>query len=260
MNRYLKSFIITIAIYATTLGLFLLFTNNFKKPAIKTQRVVNIKVINYQSVKKIKNLEPKKEEKTQEKVSIKEEVVEKKIEPTKEIKKGIKPIKKEKIVKKSTIKKPKKILKKVVKKRYKKIKKTKKVTKKRYTKSKKIGKKDKKRAKVKRSNNNSISNTTYTSSKALSTTNYNFLSDLIRRINQNKSYPAVAVRRGLSGVVKVYFTILPNGNVANIRVDGSNIFVNAAKRAVKNSFPIDTKGIPFSLPKNVSFTMRFILR
>jgi protein TonB len=280
MNRYLKSFIITVTIYVVLFISFVLFSHNFKKHSLKTQKVVNIKIINFQPVKKIANLEPKKEPikeeiKPQEKESTKEEiellkrekVIEKKIEPIKEIKKDIKPIKKEKIVKKVPIKKSKKILKKhskkpkkVVKKTHKKIKKSQKVTKKRYTKSKKRGKKYQKRAKVKSSTNSSISNTSYVSTKASSATNYNFLSNLIRRINQNKSYPPIAIRRRLSGEVTIHFTILPSGNVGNISADGSRIFANSAIRAVRNSFPIDVSGAPFSLPKNVSFTMRFILR
>ena len=244
MNRYLKSFLITFTLYATIIGFLFLFSSSFKKPSIKTQKVVNIKIINYQPVKKTQNLTPKKVEEIPKKEPIKEDI---KPNKTKPIKKEIKHIKKEKkFVKKTPIKKPKKIAKKT----HKKIKNTKKVAKKRV-------KKHQKRAKVKSNNNSSISNV---STKPSKYKNYNFLSNLIKRINQNKSYPRLALRRGLSGEVTVYFTILPNGSVGNIRVIGSKIFENAAIKAVKNSFPIDVSGAPFSLPKNVSLNMRFILR
>jgi len=90
--------------------------------------------------------------------------------------------------------------------------------------------------------------------------NYNLLSQLQRRINQNKSYPRVAKRLGLSGDVDISFTIMPDGNVANIKVNGSRVFQSSAIKAVENSFPIDVRGAPFSLPKRINMKMKFVLR
>jgi len=87
-----------------------------------------------------------------------------------------------------------------------------------------------------------------------------FLSKVRQKINQHKSYPKIAKRRGMQGVVKVRFTILANGNVGHISVSGPKIFHRSARSAVKNAFPISTKNVPISLPESVNLTLRYQLR
>ncbi|MEY3001838.1 MAG: hypothetical protein RLZZ428_213, partial [Pseudomonadota bacterium] len=48
-----------------------------------------------------------------------------------------------------------------------------------------------------------------------------FLAQVREKINRHKSYPRIAQRRGIQGSVKVRFTILRDGNVADISVDGT---------------------------------------
>ncbi|WP_321778057.1 TonB family protein [Sulfurimonas sp.] len=45
-----------------------------------------------------------------------------------------------------------------------------------------------------------------------------FISHLIHKINSNKSYPNMARRRGVEGLVNVKFKILSDGNVENIKI------------------------------------------
>lgn len=87
-----------------------------------------------------------------------------------------------------------------------------------------------------------------------------FLSKVRQKINQHKSYPKIAKRRGMQGKVKVRFTILANGNVGHISVKGPKVFHNSARRAVKGAFPISTRNIPISLPTSVNLTLHYQLR
>lgn len=87
-----------------------------------------------------------------------------------------------------------------------------------------------------------------------------FLSMIRQKINRHKSYPKIARRRGMQGVVKVRFTILANGRVGNISVNGPKVFHRSARKAIENAFPVNTKSVPVSLPKTVSLTLRYQLR
>jgi protein TonB len=87
-----------------------------------------------------------------------------------------------------------------------------------------------------------------------------FLAKIRQKINQHKSYPKIARRRGMQGKVKVKFTILANGNVGHISVSGPKVFHNSARQAVKRAFPVSTKNIPLSLPQSVNLTLRYQLR
>ena len=86
-----------------------------------------------------------------------------------------------------------------------------------------------------------------------------FLAKVRRKINQHKSYPKIAKRRGMQGTVKVRFTILANGNVGHISVSGPKVFHSSARNAVKRAFPIRTKNIPISLPTSVNLSLRYQL-
>jgi protein TonB len=64
----------------------------------------------------------------------------------------------------------------------------------------------------------------------------------------------------MQGSVRVSFTILSNGNVGHISVNGPRVFHKSTKKAVQKAFPISVKNIPISLPKAVSFTMHYRLK
>jgi protein TonB len=153
----------------------------------------------------------------------------------------LKPVIKPKpIVKKPIIKKPKKVKKKI----------------KKSIKKKKV----KKRSVKKRKNRNTKKSTTRSRVKTNPVKKSQFLSKLRAKINRAKSYPRIAQRRGMQGVVKIRFTILANGNVGNISVSGPKVFRNSARLAVKSAFPITTKNAPFSLPTTVNLLLRYQLK
>ena len=130
------------------------------------------------------------------------------------------------------------------------------VKKKKKAKKKKIKKKVKKRASKK-----TTKGLKRTGASRNSTAKKNqFLSKVRQKINQHKSYPKIAKRRGMQGSVKVRFTILANGNAGHISVKGPKVFHNSARHAVKKAFPINTKNAPISLPQSVNLTLRYQLR
>ena len=87
-----------------------------------------------------------------------------------------------------------------------------------------------------------------------------FWNTLRRKIDKKKSYPRIAKKRGMEGVVTVKFTILRSGNVGNISVKGPKIFHNSAKKAVKKAFPINVQKAPVSFPQSINLKLRYQLR
>jgi len=87
-----------------------------------------------------------------------------------------------------------------------------------------------------------------------------FWNALRRKIDSHKFYPRIAKKRGMEGIVKVKFTILANGNVGHITVQGPKIFHNSAKNAVKSTFPISVKKAPIALPASINITLRYQMR
>jgi protein TonB len=87
-----------------------------------------------------------------------------------------------------------------------------------------------------------------------------FLAAIRQKIDRAKSYPRIAQKRGIQGVVKVSFTILPNGDVGTIRVSGPRIFHRSARQAVERAFPVNAKKAPLRLPAKVNLSLRYRLR
>ena len=86
-----------------------------------------------------------------------------------------------------------------------------------------------------------------------------FLAKVRERINQHKSYPRMAKRRGMEGSVRVDFTILANGTVSDIKVSGPKAFHASAKEAVEKAFPLSVNTLPTTLPQKVSITLHYVL-
>lgn len=127
---------------------------------------------------------------------------------------------------------------------------------------KKIIKKKKRKKKVvkKKKKSSAVSSRRATSSRVDPNKKSQFLAKIRAKINRAKSYPRIAKRRGMQGVVKVRFTILKNGRVGSITVKGPKVFHASAKSAVKKAFPIKTKNTPLRLPTTVNLTLRYKLR
>ncbi len=87
-----------------------------------------------------------------------------------------------------------------------------------------------------------------------------FLAQIRAKINRAKSYPKVAQRRGMQGVVKARFTILPNGHVSAITLQGSKVFYGSAKKAIRSAFPVNASKAPMKLPATITISLHYRLR
>jgi protein TonB len=93
------------------------------------------------------------------------------------------------------------------------------------------------------------------------TANFNaFMATVRKRIDQNKSYPTIAKRRGLQGKVTASFKVLANGKVSNITLKGSKLFYRSAREAIQKAFPINPQTFKVTLPKKATITLNYRLR
>jgi protein TonB len=87
-----------------------------------------------------------------------------------------------------------------------------------------------------------------------------FFTKLRNKINENKSYPRSARRRGIEGDVEVRFELLRDGSVDNIEfVSGKKVFKKSIIQAIEESFPVEVDESLFSFPKEFKITVRYIL-
>ena len=86
-----------------------------------------------------------------------------------------------------------------------------------------------------------------------------YLSEIREKINREKYYPKIAIRRGMQGIVKARFNILKNGHIGEITVLGPKVFFNSTKSAIKKSFPLNIKDIPLDLPISVNLSLYYQL-
>ncbi len=86
-----------------------------------------------------------------------------------------------------------------------------------------------------------------------------FLARIRAKIERAKSYPKIAERRGIQGVVRARFVILKNGRLGRIAFTGPSIFYRSARHAIESAFPIDTGNLPVALPMEISLTLRYRL-
>lgn len=88
-----------------------------------------------------------------------------------------------------------------------------------------------------------------------------FINDLIKKINDNKSYPNMARRRGIEGIVDVKFKVLSDGNVEGMNVvSGNNIFAKSALEAISKSFPVSVEETLFKFPKEFRVKLSYTLK
>lgn len=88
-----------------------------------------------------------------------------------------------------------------------------------------------------------------------------FIAHLIKKINSNKTYPNMARRRGMEGVVDVKFKILSDGNVNDICVvTGKNIFKRSTIQAIEKSFPMQVDSALFDFPEVFKVKISYILK
>jgi protein TonB len=182
--------------------------------------------------------------KVEKKVHVKKEL---KPQPKKIVKKiekkVIKKINPKKIVKKiEPLVKPKKIVKKQIEKPIKKI--TEQIVANQIKKNKSIVKKQ----------------TVQTDTKQLQVKQNKYYAQIKQTIDKNKSYPKVAVRRGIQGDVLIQFTISRTGELLSFKIlDGKKIFFKSIHEAVKNSFPLCPPKDLFTSNLDLKLTLQYKL-
>ena len=85
-----------------------------------------------------------------------------------------------------------------------------------------------------------------------------YRSQIIERINANKSYPKTARRRGIQGDVAVSFTVADDGSIIDLECQGdAKILSHSACDAIKKSLPFPA---PQQQQLQLSFVMDYVLR
>ncbi len=79
-------------------------------------------------------------------------------------------------------------------------------------------------------------------------------------IDKNKSYPKIAIRRGIQGEVKIQFTISKNGELLSYKIlNGKKIFLASISEAIKNSFPLIPPKDIFTSNLDLKLTLNYKL-
>jgi len=87
-----------------------------------------------------------------------------------------------------------------------------------------------------------------------------FLAQIRHKIEKAKSYPRIARKRRMQGVVRVHFTILKSGKLGRLTLKGPKIFYASARKAVQSAFPVNVKKATIQLPATVNLSLRYKLR
>jgi periplasmic protein TonB len=234
MNRYTKSLLITVIIYITLTATFI-YSNSFKvtdkEQSSPKEAPLKISIIQFE--------EPPKP-------VVKKQTIESKQKP--------KLPKKEKIVKKEPIKAIKKIVKKVK------------------TEPEKIVKKQHTERKNETAPILSVANPIVkkTIEKPILKPSLNkvqvekqkkeYYSKIKQIINEHKSYPRIAVKRGIEGLIKIKFTLSNTGELLSYHIiEGKNIFKKSLIKAIQQSFPLLPPPNIFTSDIDISLTLEYKL-
>jgi protein TonB len=227
MNRYLSSFAITIIIYASILFSAIVFIQNsdsFSDKKVTKPNTLSISMLAQPKQKPPKKVKKKIKKPVKKKKPIKEKV------PLKEeiIKEEPEPVEEE-IVKEE----PKPVKQEIVKEQ--------------------TPVKNKQQTIVKKQSK--INHDEIEAKKNI------FFTKLRNKIEQNKSYPKRARRRGIEGSVEVRFYLQSDGSVKKVEfLSGKNIFKKSIIKAIKNSFPVEVDKSLFDFPMEFKISVDYVLR
>lgn len=102
--------------------------------------------------------------------------------------------------------------------------------------------------------------TVQTDTKQLVIKQNKYYTKIKQTIDKNKSYPKVAVRRGIQGEVKIQFTISKSGELLSYKIlDGKKIFLKSISEAIKNSFPLTPPNDIFTSNLDLKLTLQYKL-
>lgn len=83
---------------------------------------------------------------------------------------------------------------------------------------------------------------------------------LMRHIEVHKNYPRVARKRKIQGQILVSFTLLENGQIKNLLINGKkSILKKASLQAINDALPMPLPPRELSLPMEVKFNMNYSL-
>ncbi len=234
MNRHLFAFIITTLLYTTLLGTFLYTYEESKTIQTKSQ----------QSNEKVKFTILSQNDETS---KVKSKPTPK---PITEIKKEVT----KKIIKKEIIKtktKPKPVVKEIEKPKKQEIKKI-------VEKQKEIPTVTKQQ--IKQNNSETKKTVIIDDSKEKSIKQNQYYTQIKQAISSNKTYPKIAIRRGIEGEVKIKFTISANGELIKFEIiDGKKVFKNSIEEAIQKSFPLTPPKGLFLSNLDLSLTIQYKL-
>ncbi len=84
---------------------------------------------------------------------------------------------------------------------------------------------------------------------------------LMRHIEVHKHYPRIARKRKIEGKILVTFTLLANGSINNLQVNGKrSILEKATENAVDGALPMPIPPGELDLPMDIKFTMNYFLK
>lgn len=87
-----------------------------------------------------------------------------------------------------------------------------------------------------------------------------YFATIKKRIDQNKSYPRMAVKRAIEGDVKIKFTISKHGELLSFQiVDGKRIFKKSIIKAIEKTFPLAPPKDIFTSNLDLSLTLQYKL-
>ncbi len=100
-----------------------------------------------------------------------------------------------------------------------------------------------------------------TDQKLINQTRKNYEALLIRHIEVHKNYPRVARKRRIQGKILVSFTLLADGNINNLTINGKrSILKKATKKAIDYALPMPKPPKQISLPMQIKFYMNYFLK
>ncbi len=84
---------------------------------------------------------------------------------------------------------------------------------------------------------------------------------LMRHIEAHKNYPRVARKRKIEGKIIVSFTLLADGQIKNLRLNGKrSILQKASRNAIQAALPMPRPPSEISLPAEIKFVMNYFLK
>ncbi|WP_214660479.1 energy transducer TonB [sulfur-oxidizing endosymbiont of Gigantopelta aegis] len=97
--------------------------------------------------------------------------------------------------------------------------------------------------------------------RLLEQTRKNYHALLMRHIEVQKHYPRIARKRKIEGKIIVSFTLLANGKIKNLLINGQRSILNkASKNAVMSALPMPKPPHDLTMPMEIKFAMNYFLK